>query len=97
MLTRIDGADGAKAEAASEHRLDAHNQFRAVITEQSATLITRTEVMLVVTPLRERIEELCGRLDRIEGTKAKTASWWQYIFGVLATAAAIISAIGLAR
>lgn len=87
----------SKAEKATELRFTSVNEFRATLSDQANTLIPRAEVLAYFQRLTDQMNNVQSRLDRIEGTKANAAGWWEYIFGAVATAAAIMSAIGLAR
>jgi len=56
-----------KAEIASEKRFESVNEFRAVLTEQSKTLTTRTEVDVAVKGLTEKVDAaIKGLTDKID-------------------------------
>jgi hypothetical protein len=74
-----------KAEAAADKRFDAVNEFRQVLTDQTATFIPRTEYETAHIALSERLTvnsdrisalelRLTSRLDRGEGADAGMAS-----------------------
>jgi hypothetical protein len=56
-----------KAETAAEKRFEAVNEFRAVLSNQSATLMPRTEVDAQFKSVTEKIDDLKARFDRGEG------------------------------
>jgi hypothetical protein len=74
-----------KAEMAADKRFDAVNEFRQVLTDQTATFLPRTEYDAARTALSDRIAfnadrvgalelRLTSRLDRGEGADAGTAT-----------------------
>lgn len=57
-----------KAETASEKRFEGVNEFRAVLTDQAKTLITRTEVDILIKGLNDRVDtSVKSAIDKIEG------------------------------
>jgi hypothetical protein len=73
-----------KAEAAADKRFDAVNEFRQVLTDQTATFLPRTEYDTAHAALNDRVNSvterlgalelrLTSRLDRGEGQDAGTA------------------------
>jgi hypothetical protein len=59
-----------KAEAAAEKRFESVNEFRAVLSSQSATLIPRTEAEGRFSAMNEKIDDIKTRLDKGEGGSA---------------------------
>jgi hypothetical protein len=91
-----------KAEIASEKRFESVNEFRAVLTEQSRTLMTRAEGQLAISNLNEkldsrtiaqdtRLREVNDRLTRIEGRTTGVAASWTVIVSVVGVALALLS------
>lgn len=64
----------AKAEAAAEKRFESVNEFRNVLSNQSATLITRTESDAQMQAMSEKIDGLKERMDRNEGADKGVAA-----------------------
>ncbi len=57
----------SKAEAASEKRLDAVNEFRATLSDQQRTLMPRSEVEALMKATNDKIEVVFrGLTDKIE-------------------------------
>lgn len=54
----------AKAEAASEKRFEAVNEFRASLNDQTRTLVPRAEHEQAVRALSEKIEVLTARVNQ---------------------------------
>ncbi len=70
-----------KAEAASEKRLDAVNEFRAQLKDQQTTLITRAEAEARFTAISDTLADIKERVTRFEGRVAGAASFWGIIVG----------------
>ena len=88
----------SKAEAASEKRFDSVNEFRATLADQSATLISRTEVDQRFKGIDEKVDIIMGRMDRLEGRAGGQTSTWAYIIagiGLVGTIVGIIAAVAL--
>jgi hypothetical protein len=78
-----------KAEAANDLRFASVNEFRQVLTDQTATFITRPDRDL----LAARIDACSSRLDKIEGRGGGLNAGWGYLIGAVGVAAAIISTV----
>lgn len=75
----------ALAVAGVNERLGGMNEFRAALSDQAATFVTRAELKTMQTT----IEALTSRLDRQEGSsKGMTAAW-----GILLGAVGLLGAI----
>ncbi len=83
-----------KAEAASEKRLDAVNEFRAQLKDQQTTLITRAEAEARFTAISDTLADLKERVTRNEGRAAGAAAFWGIIVGA---GGLLIAAILLVR
>ena len=57
----------SKAELAAERRFDSVNEFRAQLSDQAATFISRAEALLQINANAEKIDALSARMDRGEG------------------------------
>jgi hypothetical protein len=88
-----------KAEVAHEKRLDSVNEFRAVLTTQQTTLLTRNEADARIAPISEKIDRLQGIIDKSggisEGGKLKTDDT-RAVWGIVLGAAAVVITIILA-
>lgn len=56
-----------KAEISSDKRFDAVNEFRAQLTDQTATFITRAEYEAQHAALQDRVSELTNRFNTNNG------------------------------
>jgi hypothetical protein len=82
-----------KAEMATEKRFDAVNEFRAVLTDQTATFITRHEYAAQHEALEEKVSTIEGRLNTSTGGKENSGKLWAAIavvVGLVLTAGAIV-------
>lgn len=92
---RFENADRAvsKAEFASEKRFESVNEFRATLSDQAASLMTRSEGEAKINALSDRIQDLKGRVDVGDGGKAaSTASFTS----ILAVSGLVISLVTVA-
>lgn len=90
--TALANADRAvfKAEAAAEKRFEAVNEFRSVLSNQSATLIPRTEAVTQFKSINEKIDDLKARVDRrAGGERAHTDT----LSTIIAISAVVVSLI----
>jgi hypothetical protein len=71
-LTAADRAV-AKAETAAERRFASVNEFRAQLSDQAATFMSRAEALLQIYANTEKIDALSARMDRGEGGHAGAA------------------------
>jgi hypothetical protein len=69
-----------KAEIANEARFTSVNEFRATLSDQAATFITRTEHDVLI----ERINRLEGRIDLKDGRGAGVNAAWAVGIAALA-------------
>jgi hypothetical protein len=69
VAAALDAAEKAvaKAESAAERRFESVNEFRAQLTDQTATFIPRKEYDVAHQSLIDRLGELQSRVDRAEG------------------------------
>lgn len=79
----------AKAEAASEKRFEGVNEFRAQLSDQAATFISRVEYSALV----ERVRELAARIDKTEGRSSGLTSGWGILVGAVGLIGAIVALI----
>lgn len=89
----IDAAEKAtiKAESATEKRFESVNEFRAQLTDQAATFVTRTEFDLQRLNYTEKIEDLTKRINRSEGKGAGLNAAWVYLLAGVAALGTIVS------
>jgi CHASE3 domain sensor protein len=57
----------AKAETAAEKRFESVNEFRAQLSDQASTFLSRVEAQAEQRRVVEKIEELTDRMNRSEG------------------------------
>jgi len=69
VTAALNAADRAvvKAELATEKRFDGVNEFRAALSDQTASFIPRAEAIQRIDSNVEKIEGLAHRLDTLEG------------------------------
>lgn len=82
-----------KAEAATERRFEAVNEFRATLSDQAGTFITRAESEAAVSRNTERIQDLTDRINRSEGRGAGIGAGWGYLVGAVGLIATVITII----
>lgn len=63
----------AKADAATEKRLEAVNEFRQVLTDQANTFMSRTEVNQALRSLSDKIASLENRVNIHDGQQSGTS------------------------
>jgi predicted nucleic acid-binding Zn-ribbon protein len=73
----------SKAEQGAEERFRSVNEFRAVLTEQQRTLITRSELEAKLESIYEKIDSLKSSTLMAEGTGKGTHAVWGYIMGAI--------------
>jgi hypothetical protein len=79
-----------KAEAAYERRFDDTNQWKQTFSELSGKMVTRVEYSFASEALKDKLEEVSGRIKVIEG---KSTGISTSIGVVMAVAALLISLI----
>jgi hypothetical protein len=84
-----------KAEAATEKRFDNVNEFRGILTDQTAKFPTRTEVDQRFVGIEEAIAQNRSRLDRIEGSSSGRGGSWTTLVQLVGLLGSLI-AIGIA-
>jgi hypothetical protein len=82
-----------KAETAAEKRFESVNEFRSVLSNQSSTLMPRTESDAQMKALNDKIEVINGRLDRNEGGDKAHSSSQATIIAVAAVVVALLVGI----
>lgn len=63
-----------KAEVAAEKRFESVNEFRAQLTDQTATLMSRAEADAKITALSDRVSDVKTRIDIGDGGKQANAN-----------------------
>lgn len=89
----IDAAEKAvaKAELATEKRFESVNEFRAQLTDQAATFVSRIEAQSEQRRLTEKLTELTRRVDKTEGHGAGISAAWVYALGAIAAIGTLVS------
>ncbi len=93
-----------KAESAAEKRFESVNEFRAQLTDQAATFLSRSEGEIRFSALAERLDTLTGanairlteverRLNLTQGKASGANTLWGYIVGGIGTLIAIIAIV----
>ena len=82
-----------KAETAFEKRLEAINEFRAVLTDQQHRLITREEVVQRTDALAARLADLAARLDKIEGRAGGMDRAWTAGMAVVVILISVVTVV----
>src|SRR5207302_8781915 len=77
-----------KAEAAYEKRFDNTNQWKQTFSELSGKMVTRTEYSSTYDAIKDKIEEVSGRIKVIDG---KSTGIGTSVGVVMAVAALLIS------
>lgn len=94
----------AKAELAANSRFDSVNEFRAQLTDQTATFLSRAEADTRTSALADRTDvalnnlsallgALADRVGAIEGRSRGLNDGWGYVAGALGLIGMIISII----
>lgn len=82
-----------KAEAAAERRFESVNEFRATLSDQAATFVTRTELEVLREQWRETAATFAARLDTAEGHAGGLTSGWGYLIGAVTLVGAVIAVV----
>lgn len=80
----------SKAEAASEKRFEAVNEFRAQLADLVARLLPRIEYDAAHAAVIERINALAARVDKTEGRSGGFNAGWGYLLGAAGIVLAFI-------
>jgi hypothetical protein len=93
VVLALNSADKAvtKAETATEKRFESVNEFRATLSEQSATFLTRNEYDSAHTHLSQQVIALQDRLNLAEGRSRGASAIWVYALGAIATFTTVAS------
>jgi hypothetical protein len=78
-----------KAEEATKLRFESVNEFRAALTDQTATFVTRDQFEGLV----EIVAGTTRRLDLMEGRSLGANRMWVYLLGAIATLATVLSIV----
>jgi hypothetical protein len=82
-----------KAESAANERFAAVNEFRAQLSDQTATFIPRLEAESRFEAIGEKLSDALSRLDVASGRGAGTLQLWGYIIGAGGLVAAVITTL----
>jgi hypothetical protein len=83
----------AKAEVATEARFASVNEFRAVLTDQAGTFVTRAEADRIHQMQAAKTDGLEARVGAIEGRTAGLSAGWLMLVGLISVGAAIFATI----
>jgi hypothetical protein len=75
-----------KAELASEKRFDGANEFRQTLADQANEFVAKSSL----DDLRDKLNMVVSRIDRMESKGQGLASGWGYLVAGIATLALII-------
>ena len=81
------------AETASEKRFDGVNEFRAILTDQQKTFITRNEWGSQHHALEDKINALENRATLSEGKGEGKHTFWSYIVGGIGLISLVVTII----
>ena len=89
-----------KAETANEKRFESVNEFRAQLSDQTKTFLSRTEVAAMhiasdaaIQRNSERISEIAAKVDQIEVRGGGTNQAYIYVFALIAALGTFISIV----
>jgi hypothetical protein len=91
-----------KAEIANNKRFDSVNEFRAALSDQTNTFMSRSETEAIINSVRaqmeqkyqtnsDKIDALIVRVERSEGKNTGAHSLWLVIVGIIATISVLIN------
>lgn len=83
----------SKAELSTEKRFESVNDFRATLSDQTRTLVSKIEFDAVRDANTARIADLSSRLDKTDGKSAGLNAGWVYLLGILAAAGTVASIV----
>jgi hypothetical protein len=81
----------SKAELASERRFEGVNEFRATLSDQAATFITRSEVEQRFVTNAEKVDDMQSRLRLIEGRSSGLNAGWGYLVAAIGITTTVVS------
>jgi hypothetical protein len=73
-----------KAETAYEKRFDSNNEWKETFSELSGRMVTRTEYSTAHEAMKDKIEEVGGRVKTIEGKSSGIGASLGVVMGVAA-------------
>lgn len=82
-----------KAESANERRFESVNEFRATLSDQAGTFISRLEFESMRDTTSERIRELTARVDRTEGRSTGLSAGWGFLVGAVTLVGVVIAMV----
>lgn len=82
-----------KAEAAAEKRFDGVNEFRAQLSDQAATFVTRAEYAVTIKAADDKIDELKGRADLSGGRTLGLSAGWSLLLGAISLLGALVAIV----
>jgi hypothetical protein len=80
----------AKAEAASDKRFEAVNEFRASLNDNTRTLMPRAEYEQAIKAMNEKIDILTNRVNTRDDRGKGMGEIWGYIVGAIGLLIALV-------
>ena len=81
----------AKAELAATDRFAAVNEFRGQLADQAATFMSQAEAKAMINALREKVDAMTARLDKMEGHSGGTTNSRAVLVAAVMVAAALVT------
>lgn len=82
-----------KAEVANDKRFESVNEFRAQLSDQTNSFLSRLEYNAQHKALEDRVTALTDRINVSEGKSNGINAGWGYLVGAVGLAAAVIGVI----
>lgn len=83
----------SKQEQSSEKRFDSVNEFRAQLSDQAATFLTRSESIQRMDTINEKISALEKRMDRDDGKGEGLSSGWGFVLGAIGCIGGVVGIV----
>jgi hypothetical protein len=93
VVLALASADRAvsKAEIATDKRFESVNEFRAALSDQTRTFVSKIEFDAIRDTNVARIADLSSRLDKTDGKSVGLNAGWIYLLGALAAVGTVVS------
>jgi Flp pilus assembly protein TadB len=83
-----------KAEAANEKRFESVNEFRAQLTDQAGTFVSRREHEAKLDALGAKLTDAVARLDQSQGRSAGVGVSAQWVYMIIIVVGVIAGVVG---
>jgi hypothetical protein len=83
----------AKAEAASDKRFEAVNEFRASLNDNTRTLMPRAEYEQAIKAVNEKIETLTARINTRDDRGRGIGEGWAFLASAIGLIVSVITVI----